>query len=52
MDEEYLQQCIQYVENNPLKHGLVDKVESWLFRSITTSHPGTQIDNIDWEFDF
>ena len=51
MDEEYLQQCIQYVENNPLKHGLVDKIEDRLFKS-AVSHPGADIENIDWNRDF
>gem|GEM_PF-4209880 len=51
IDEDYLQQCIQYVENNPLKHGLIDKIEDWLFRS-ESSHPGANIENIDWERDF
>jgi REP element-mobilizing transposase RayT len=47
-DDEYLQQCIHYVENNPIKHGLRDKSEDWIFRS-KNSLPGVknQIDNID-----
>ena len=51
IDEEYLHQCVHYVENNPLKHGLVDKVEDRLFRSVS-SHPGANIKNIDRERDF
>ena len=35
-DEEYLQQCIFYVENNPIKHGIVDNLEERRFRSDTT----------------
>lgn len=50
-DEDYLQQCLYYVENNPVKHGLIDKAENWLFRS-AVSHPGAKIENIDWERDF
>lgn len=50
-DQEYLQQCIHYVENNPLKHGLIDNLEDWLFKS-TTTHPGAHIENIEWERDF
>jgi hypothetical protein len=50
-DEEYLNQCIYYVENNPFKHGLVDKAGDWLFRS-SVSHPGAKIENIDREWDF
>lgn len=51
-DNEYLQQCIHYVENNPIKHGIVDKIEDWMFRSSTATHPGADIETIDWEFDF
>ena len=51
IDEDYLQQCIQYVENNPLKHGLIDNIKDWIFRS-ENSHPGANIENIDWERDF
>ena len=51
IDEEYLHQCIYYVENNPLKHGLVDTADEWLFRS-KVSHPGANIENIDRERDF
>lgn len=50
-DKDYLQQCIYYIENNPVKHWLVDKREDWLFKS-TSSHPGANIENIDWERDF
>jgi len=32
-DEEYLQQCIWYVENNPIKHNIVDNINQRLFRS-------------------
>ena len=53
-DEEYLQQCLYYVENNPLKHGLVDKAEDWMFKSNSSNsqHPGANIENIDRERDF
>jgi REP element-mobilizing transposase RayT len=58
LDEEYLQQCIQYVEKNPLKHGLVDNTKDWLFRSENLHNRaclpqvGANIENIDWERDF
>lgn len=58
-DQEYLHQCLHYVENNPLHHGLVDKVEDWLFRSeISQVHAciiqsaDNNIQPIDWEWDF
>jgi len=36
-DEQYLAQCVQYVEYNALKHKLVDKPEDWIFRSDSNS---------------
>ena len=36
IDEEYLQQCIYYVENNPIKHGIVENNDEWLYRSYTS----------------
>lgn len=42
-DSEYLQKCIYYVENNPIRHGMVDDREYWKFRSasyIGNYHPG------------
>lgn len=35
-DTEYLQQCIYYVENNPIKHGIVENNDGWLYRSYTS----------------
>ena len=52
-DEEYLQQCIHYVENNPVKHGMVDKPEDRLFRStVGHPHPGADEKVIEREYDF
>ena len=31
--EDYLNQCISYVELNPLKHQIVERGEDWLFTS-------------------
>jgi REP element-mobilizing transposase RayT len=50
-NSEYLQQCLYYVENNPLKHGLVEKVEDWIFRSVS-SYPTEILENIDWKREF
>ncbi len=52
-DPEYLQQCIYYVENNPIKHGIVDNLDEWRFRSDTfiDFHPGEDEDNHNLEAD-
>jgi len=36
-DTIYLNQCIFYVENNAIKHGLVENVDDWLYRSYSLS---------------
>jgi len=51
-NEEYLQQCIQYVEYNAIKHKLVSKADDWIFRSDSGSKLGLEILNLDWEFEF
>lgn len=51
-DEDYLSQCVQYVEYNALKHKLVDKPEDWIFRSDSGYKLWNEILNLDWEFDF
>lgn len=52
-NEEYLNQCIEYVEFNPIKHWLVDTIEDRLFTSYDKSKklkPNLELLNIDWEF--
>lgn len=54
--EEYLHQCIQYVENNPVKHWIVVDNDMRAFKSQNISadplDPGGTIEDINWEFDF
>ncbi|MCF7834797.1 transposase [Candidatus Gracilibacteria bacterium] len=51
-NDEYLQQCIQYVEYNALKHKLVEKGADRIFRSDSGSKLGSEILDLDWEFEF
>jgi len=46
-DQEYLQQCLHYVENNPVKHGIVDTILDRQFRSDCYCHPGAQLLDCD-----
>ena len=54
--EEYLRQCIQYVEYNPVKHWIVLDNTMWAFCSKTFSgdqvDPGAILEDLNWEFDF
>lgn len=49
-NEDYLNQCIFYVENNPLKHQLIDDINQWVWRSTTSSWWSSEIINFDREF--
>lgn len=50
-DEEYLQQCICYVENNPIKHNIVDTVDKRLFRSASLPGVNTEDYSLDAELE-
>jgi putative transposase len=52
-DPGYLKQCLHYVENNPIKHEIVDNLEEWRFRSATLpiAHPGDNEGNSTLEAD-
>ena len=49
-DEHYLQQCIYYVEHNPLKHQLVDRIDQRLWRSESSVSGWLDVLSMDWEF--
>jgi len=53
-DERYLDQCIHYVEFNPIKHKLTDHIEKRIFTSYDKNSkkttPNEEILALDWEF--
>ncbi len=49
-DERYLQQCIYYVEHNPLKHQLVDRIDQRAWRSESWVSAWSDVLMMDWEF--
>ncbi|HOQ79302.1 MAG TPA: hypothetical protein PLW94_03690, partial [Candidatus Absconditabacterales bacterium] len=53
-NQEYLDQCIHYVEFNPVKHALTDNIENRLFTSYDKNSkkasPNQEILALDWEF--
>ena len=53
-NEDYLNQCIHYVEFNAVKHQLVQDINQWLFTSFDRSNPNRtpndEILKLDWEF--
>ena len=53
-NENYLNQCIHYVEFNAVKHQLVQDINQWLFTSFDKSNPNRtpndEIMKFDWEF--
>ncbi len=51
--EEYLNQCVHYVEFNALKHWIVDDINQRPFTSfdkISDKSPHDEILALDWEF--
>lgn len=32
-DDNYLHEVVEYIKNNPIKHGLVDRAEDWVWTS-------------------
>ena len=53
-NEQYLSQCIKYVEFNPIKHELVKNIDDRVFTSYDKNKhqgkPDREILELDWEF--
>ena len=50
-DEEYFQNLIYYIENNSVRHGLVDDSRNWGWRSDTASSNSSSNLNQTWNTD-
>jgi REP element-mobilizing transposase RayT len=52
-DREYLHKCISYVENNAVKHELVQNIEEWQFTSYMRNESISEkiLTDIDWKWE-